>query len=92
MQNEENTCLLVSNEEKKSFKDPFEMDKENYKGVIFEEPGDALCPVTSLETQLGKMPLNEHSLHIQRRLLPLWTSYGATTVHLGLMPLASVIS
>lgn len=83
---------MTFNEDTKNHKDPLERDRENRRGAMFEERGNPLCPVASLEKYLTKIPPNAKALYLQpRRVTAATDSYWYTTVPLGVNQLAQML-
>ncbi|XP_078122363.1 uncharacterized protein LOC144527898 isoform X2 [Sander vitreus] len=48
-----------------SFVDETKIDSEKDRGSMFEKPGSAFCPITSLLKYLSKLPCNATALYVQ---------------------------
>nr|XP_054602829.1 MORC family CW-type zinc finger protein 3a isoform X4 [Nothobranchius furzeri] len=83
---------MTFNEITKNHKDPLERDRENMRGTMYEEQGNALCPVASLEKYLQKIPPGAQALFLQpRRVTSPGDSYWYNTVPLGVNQLSQML-
>lgn len=83
---------MTFNEETKNHKDPLERDRENRRGAMYEERGNALCPVASLEKYLKKIPPDAKALYLQPRRVTVATdSFWYTAVPLGVNQLSQML-
>ncbi|CAB1314534.1 unnamed protein product, partial [Coregonus sp. 'balchen'] len=58
---------LAYNEATKNHLDARERGRESKRGFMFEQPGNPLCPVASLEKYLSKCPENAPAFHLHPR-------------------------
>uniref|UniRef100_A0A1A8IWA9 MORC family CW-type zinc finger 3b n=1 Tax=Nothobranchius kuhntae TaxID=321403 RepID=A0A1A8IWA9_NOTKU len=83
---------MTFNEKTKNHKDPLERDRENMRGTMYEEQGNAFCPVASLEKYLQKIPPGAQALFLQpRRVTSPGDSYWYNTVPLGVNQLSQML-
>eukprot|EP00063_Salmo_salar_P022554 XP_013997389.1 PREDICTED: uncharacterized protein LOC106570024 [Salmo salar] len=57
-------ATLAYNEATKNHLDPRERGRESKRGFLFEQPGNPLCPVASLEKYLSKCPENALAFYL----------------------------
>ena len=81
---------MTINEETKYHNDPLERDRENQRGAMYEERGNALCPVTSLKKYLKKIPPDAIYLQL-RRVTVATDSFWYTAVPLGVNQLSQML-
>lgn len=83
---------MTLNDETKNLEDPPERNRRKRKGAMFEERGNALCPVASLEKYLSKIPPDAKALYLQpRRVTAATDSLWYTAVPLGVNKLSQML-
>ncbi|ROL52289.1 hypothetical protein DPX16_1905 [Anabarilius grahami] len=83
---------MTFNEETKNHKNPLEVDRANRRGAMYQEPGDPLCPVSSLEKYLSKIPPDAKTLYLQpKRRFAANDSIWYSSVPLGVNQLSNML-
>ncbi|KAM9333177.1 uncharacterized protein KZ484_018229 isoform 2-T2 [Pholidichthys leucotaenia] len=83
---------MTFNEEAKSHKNPLEKDRPNQRGAMFEEPGNPLCPVASLQKYLRKIPPGAKALYLQpKREVGAMDIFWYNNVPLGVNKLSQML-
>lgn len=76
----------------KNHKNPLEVDRENQRGAMYEEPGNLLCPVSSLEKYLSKIPPDAKTLYLQpKRRFAANDNIWSTSVPLSVNQLSNIL-
>ncbi|XP_053338834.1 uncharacterized protein LOC128510512 isoform X1 [Clarias gariepinus] len=89
-ENGANYFTMTFSKETKNHKDP--QDRENQRGAMFEERGNPLCPVASLQKYLRKIPPGAKALYLQpRKDVAPTDTFWYTSVPLGVNQLSQML-
>nr|XP_055042974.1 uncharacterized protein LOC129429980 isoform X2 [Misgurnus anguillicaudatus] len=92
-ENDTEYFTMTFNEETKNHKNPLEVDRENRRGAMFEEPGNPMCPVSSLKKYLRKIPPDAKALYLHpKRRFDASDDIWYSTVPLGVNQLSQMLS
>lgn len=82
---------MAFKEDTKNHKNPLGHTKANNRGVMYEEPGNPLCPVASLRKYLSKIPPSAKALYLQPKRVVSPDGNWYTTVPLGVNQLGQML-
>lgn len=82
---------MAFNGETKNHTNPLERSKDNYRGAMYEEPGNPLCPVASLTKYLSKIPTGAKALYLQPKRTASPYSIWYTNLPLGINQLGQML-
>nr|XP_055023176.1 uncharacterized protein LOC129413508 isoform X2 [Misgurnus anguillicaudatus] len=91
-ENDTEYFTMTFNEETKNHKNPLEVDRENRREAMFEEPGNPMCPVSSLKKYLRKIPPDAKALYLHpKRRIDASDDNWYITVPLGVNQLSQML-